>query len=488
MSESERLAPHSVEAEEALLGSILISPDFLDDLAQQIEADDFFIIRNGFVWAALVALYERGDDIDTLTLTDELRQRGQFDDVGGAAYLTYLVNHTPSSIYATAYGSLVERAAFRRDVQGKAQELYNFAQNSGDASDLREAIGETLAELEASAPTENTYLPGYSALEYYRDIMKARTSHDAPELLTMPYEAFAHCVSGIKRGKVVLVSGFSGEGKTLLLENLADWWAMLGNGIFYITTELTREDMLDRLTCRHTGIPYEDVVSRGANVENVMRHLSNEVGEWLPKIDYWETNGASARLIYAQIRRAVRAGKRLIFIDYLSEAVGFETKGRELKDAIDGFFRTIHTYAKQTNTTFVIASQQSNTDHGPTVFGSSIPNQKSALHIRLETSKATESRIYTVDDRLIAVREGNPSPMMAAVIEKNNFGPTGDKPALFKDGARFRFLDESQISSTLAFGDQDIERAQIAHEEARRPKQRGFSDAPAPLQFPDGAR
>jgi len=109
--------------------------------------------------------------------------------------------------------------------------------------------------------------------------------------------------------------------------------------------------------------------------------------------------------------------------------------------------------------TFFIASQQTPTDQGPRVFGSSVPNQKSALHIRLETEKAKESRIYTVDNRLIPVREGDISPMMRLVVEKNTFGPSKVAPALFRDGARYRFLDETQVSFTPAFSDDELEEA-----------------------------
>lgn len=471
------LPPNSPEAEEAILGSVLLDPDTLDDIRDQIAPEDFFIVRNGWVWEAICAIYDRGENIDYVTVVDELRMQKRLDEIGGAAQISYLINHTPASIYAGAYAALVERASFRRRAQDTARELFTQAQGGGDIHELRQYIDDAFVRLVEQSPGDDSLLRGRDALTYYADVLKTRTQEDAPDLLALPWESFARQVPGIKPGKVVLVSGFSGQGKTLFLEGLADWWAMLGHKVFYITTELTREDMLDRMVCRHTGIPYVEVASKTADAQKVMRRFAAEVAGWLPNIDYWETNGADARAIYAQIKRAIKHGRRIIFIDYLSEAVGFQTKGRELKDAIDGFFRTVHDLAKRTGVDFFIASQQSPTDHGPRVFGSSIPNQKAALHVRLEMDKAASSKIYTVDDRLITVREGELDPMMRAVFEKNNFGPTTPDASFFRDGARYRFLDEGQVSATQGYQDSELDEIAARREKSlRQPKQHALSN------------
>lgn len=455
-----RLAPNSVEAEEAVLGSVLIDPDAMLELGGRLSAQDFFLVKHAIIFEALERLARRGDPIDYLTATDELRQMGKLDEIGGAAYLMYLMSHTPSSLYAAAYGELVKRTSYRRRVLAEASTLARTAHDGDiDSYAVQEAVEEAADRIRDALPPRDDYLSGRAALAHYADIIRERTRQDAPETLSVPWEALSRYVAGVKPGKVILVSGFSGEGKTIVLEELAEWWAMMGHKVLYITTELTREDMLDRMVCRHTGIPYNELISKSADADQVIRRVGRQVSAWIGNIDYWETNGASARVIYGQIRRAEKKGRRLVFIDYLSEAVGFDTTQRKLKDAIDGFFRTLHTFAKQTGVTFVVASQQTETDQGPRVFGSSVPNQKCALHIRLAAEKAKESRIYTVDNRLVPVREGEMSPLMTLYIEKNTFGPTKQAVTLFRDGARFRFLDEALISYTPAFSDAELEEA-----------------------------
>lgn len=466
--DNSRLAPNSVEAEEAVLGAILIDPDMMIELDGTLGAPDFFIIKNALVFEALEHLYRRGEPIDYLTATEELRRMGQLEEIGGPAYLTYLINHTPSSLYAAAYGDLVKRASYRRQVLAEASTLAQAAvDGEADSYAVQEAVEAAAERIRDALPPRDDYLSGRDALAHYAEIIRERTREDAPSTLGVPWEGLSRYVTGIKPGKVILVSGFSGEGKTIVLEELAEWWAMMGHKVLYITTELTREDMLDRMVCRHTGIPYEELISRNASAEQVMRQVGQQVSSWIGNIDYWETNGASARAIYGQIRRAYTKGRTLIFIDYLSEAVGFDTTQRQLKDAIDNFIRELHDFAKKTNVNFVIASQQTLTDQEPRAYGSSVPNQKSALHLRLKTEKAKESRIYTVDNRLIPVREGDMSPMMQLFIEKSTFGPQRIGAPLFRDGARFRFLDEQLISYTQAFTDSALEEA-AEHQPAPR--------------------
>ena len=102
-------APYSQEAEEALLGALLLNPQSFLNIASFLTVEDFFLVRHAQIWRALERLHERGERMDYVTISDELRALGVFDEIGGQAYLTQLVNNTPSSVHAEVYGRLVER-------------------------------------------------------------------------------------------------------------------------------------------------------------------------------------------------------------------------------------------------------------------------------------------------------------------------------------------------------------------------------------------
>ena len=109
----ERLAPHSVEAEEAVLGAIMLNQDRLIDL-NFLTPEHFYILRHIWIWQAMQAINNRGEAIDNLTLMEELRNQGHLDEVGGGAYISHLINNTPTSLHAEVYARIVERAAERR--------------------------------------------------------------------------------------------------------------------------------------------------------------------------------------------------------------------------------------------------------------------------------------------------------------------------------------------------------------------------------------
>jgi replicative DNA helicase len=99
--------PHSREAEEAVVGAVLINPEVYYDVAQFLAADDFYIHRNKWIWEAFTRLHEQRIPVDLLTLSEELEKVNQLVDVGGSAYLTSLINQVPSSLNAESYGRIV---------------------------------------------------------------------------------------------------------------------------------------------------------------------------------------------------------------------------------------------------------------------------------------------------------------------------------------------------------------------------------------------
>src|SRR5688572_8342160 len=121
-------APFSQEAEEAVLGSILLDPPQFVALASFLKAEDFFMLRNTYIWKALERLNQRNDPIDHITLAEELENMEVLDTIGGRAYLMQLVNNTGTSMYAEVYGRLVERTAIRRRLMIVSDEIRKLAQ------------------------------------------------------------------------------------------------------------------------------------------------------------------------------------------------------------------------------------------------------------------------------------------------------------------------------------------------------------------------
>ena len=136
--ESVRMAPHNVEAEESVLGSVLIDPEAIFRVSPFLRADDFFIVKNGWVWDAFLKLHERREPIDFVTVCNEMEARGQLGEVGGPAYISHLINVVPTAIHAEGYGRIVERASLRRKLLGAASDIAQLAYE--ESEDVDEVI------------------------------------------------------------------------------------------------------------------------------------------------------------------------------------------------------------------------------------------------------------------------------------------------------------------------------------------------------------
>ena len=115
--------PYSREAEEAVLGAILINPEKYFDVAQIISGQDFYIHRNRWVWDAYGALFEKGQAIDVQTVCEELDAKGHLGEVGGKAFFYNLTSKTPSSMHAESYANIVLDKSQRRSLIEAGQKM-----------------------------------------------------------------------------------------------------------------------------------------------------------------------------------------------------------------------------------------------------------------------------------------------------------------------------------------------------------------------------
>lgn len=159
--------PHSREAEEALIGAVLINPQAIDVI--DLEPSDFYIHRNGWVWKACQALRDKNEVIDFVTVTEMLDVMGHLAEIGGAAYITKLTNNVPSSLHADSYAKRVRDTSIRRQTLAKANELARVAYD--ETNDIVEERANIAVELavtsndDGAVPFGTWMADGYDYLE-----------------------------------------------------------------------------------------------------------------------------------------------------------------------------------------------------------------------------------------------------------------------------------------------------------------------------------
>ena len=148
----ERLPPQNIEAEQSVLGSILIDRDAIARVAEFLQHQDFYRGNHKRIYSAALDLYERGEPADLVTLTDELQRRGWLDEVGGAAYLSSLTALVPTAVHVEYYGRIVERCAMLRRLIQASGQIAALAYGSADAEEAVDQAEAILFQLTQRRP------------------------------------------------------------------------------------------------------------------------------------------------------------------------------------------------------------------------------------------------------------------------------------------------------------------------------------------------
>jgi replicative DNA helicase len=251
-----QMMPHNRDAEEALLGSVLINPEAFLDVAQFLMVEDFYIHRNQWIWQAFVALNERRSPIDVLTVTEELAQHDQLIETGGTAYLTSLASKVPTSMNAEAYGRIIEDYSIRRKLLASANEVARLAYNQEKSLDNVIDEAEKSVFNVAERRSRKDLQPIQSVLSDYFDLVdeRSRRSEDIYGVPTGLVD-LDRLLGGLQKSDLLIVAGRPGMGKTGFLLGAAKTAAMLHKKhVAIFSLEMSNEQLVQRLISQETGI------------------------------------------------------------------------------------------------------------------------------------------------------------------------------------------------------------------------------------------
>lgn len=256
----DRVAPNSTESEQAVLGSVLINPDCLLELSF-LEASDFFMVRNGWIWSAMQAINARYEAIDNLTVVQELRARGQLDEVGGSAYITGLSSIPDDYYHAETYARIVERASIRRKLLGAAGDIANVALNEN--AEISEVVSRAEQMLEAVATRRSAaFLSGGDEIVDTAVDQFLTWIGDPAEVrgLRSGIPTLDQFTGGFVPGRPYTLYGATGMGKSTLGAYIAINFAEQAPGLI-ISTEMESVFWVHRAVSDLTGIPFNKLKS-----------------------------------------------------------------------------------------------------------------------------------------------------------------------------------------------------------------------------------
>ena len=245
---AERLLPHNMEAEEAVIGSLLIDGDCFSRIAPMLQPGDFYRERNQLCFAAALAMFQRDEAIDQLTLAGELARTEKLDAVGGMAYLSHLVSITPTSVHSEDYAEIVSRTATMRKLIDAAAQISALGYNDTDDVDgtLRQAEDALFAvrgarETRGFIPLRQIYD------QYLQDRAGATEPLDSGGPVMSGFADLDELLGGIQRSDMVILGARPSLGKSTLALNICLNAARNGSTSGIFSLEMSREQLAMRI-------------------------------------------------------------------------------------------------------------------------------------------------------------------------------------------------------------------------------------------------
>ena len=316
----DRLPPQSIEAEQSVLGALLIDRDAVIEVAELLRPEDFYRSHHGTVYAAILELSEKREPVDLVTVSEVLERQGQLDAIGGSAYLTSLINLTPTAVNAVYYARIVERKAVLRGLISAAGKIAGIGYD--ESTDVEVSIDKAEQELFAVSqkrvasgfsPLRTLLHSAYDRLDYLHqhkgEVSGIRTGFADLDALT----------TGLQKSDLIILAARPSIGKTSLALNFAEHAAVReGKTVGIFSLEMSKEQLVLRLLSSvanidsqrlRTGFLEEMDFTRLAPAMNTLAEAPIFIDD-TPNITTMELRTKARRL-------QAESGLDLVIVDYL---------------------------------------------------------------------------------------------------------------------------------------------------------------------------
>lgn len=317
---SPKVPPHDNVAEQSVLGAVLIDKDTMVDVAEFLRPHHFYSPIHSMVFQAMMELYESHEPIDVVTTAAQLKKKGTLKDIGGAAYLSDLVNVVPTSAHAQQYARIITESATKRRLVEAAAKITEmaFREEGGAQSIVNDAESEIFAI--AQSTTRRDFIPIKDALASSFDRLDELHKR-AGGLRGVPtgFTEVDTKLAGMQDANLIILAARPGTGKTAMILNMAQHVTVkekIPVGIFSL--EMSKEELVDRLLVSQADIDAWRLKT-GKLTDDDFTRLSDAMGELAEAplfID--DTPGMNIIEMRTKARRLqVEHGVKLIIVDYL---------------------------------------------------------------------------------------------------------------------------------------------------------------------------
>jgi replicative DNA helicase len=437
----DRVQPHNLEAEQAILGSMFLSAEAVEGALAMLHPEDFMRPAHAFIFTAMSELYSRSIPVDHVSVADKLESNGDLEAAGGKPYLLDVTGVPPTAANWPRYADIVKRTATLRQLIGAGTQIVALGYDAPD--DLDEVIGD--AEKIVFDVTNKRV---QSNFKYINDLLKISFKEleelaEAKQHITgVPtgFKELDKLLAGLHKGDLVILAARPSVGKTALALNVAVNAAKAGTSVAVFSLEMGAEQLVQRVLCSEARINLQDV--RTGHVKDADWYAIHTAMGKLANLEFFvdDTPSISILELRAKARRQLRdKPKGLIVVDYLQlmQPQGRRSENRQTE--IAEISRGLKILGKELGVPVLALSQLSRA-----------VEQRQGK--RPQLSDLRESGAIEQDADVVMFidrntdpgaedQEGRPQKGVAEIIvAKHRNGPTGQVPLVFME--RFtKFVD-----------------------------------------------
>lgn len=353
-----RRLPYSPEAEQAVLGSVLIDPDCISQVIDILSAADFFVPENRKIFETLYSMFTNARRIDPVVVLDELKSRGVYDEAGGRAYLYRLMESTPTAANAGEYAKIVKNKAILRGLAAVTEDVRTRAvEEDSDASALLELAEQGLYDLRIGRDRRGLVPLSKAIADSLEDLNALARSGGGMTGIPTGFSDLDFFITGLNKGDLLLLAARPGVGKTSIALNIARNAAVKsGCDVAVFNLEMPRNQVVLRLLSSEAGIDLKKLRMADLKEDEWDRlALATQVLSAAP-IYIDDSSTVSVAEMKARCRQLKKLG--LVIVDYLQlMSTGRKDGNRVLE--VSELSRAMKIMAKELNVPVLCLSQLS---------------------------------------------------------------------------------------------------------------------------------
>lgn len=436
--------PQNIDAEASLLGSLIIDSEAFIKISDMLRADDFFNKQHKTIFKAMQALHDKRSPVDILTLSEQLKNAGELENIGGASYLTELTNFVPTAAHLQQYAEIVADKAIRRRLIGASQDIANIGgDESKSLQDLIEEAESRLFEVSQQHVRQDiTSLESILGDSFDR-LDDLHRNKGGIRGIPTGLRDLDKRLAGLQRSDLVVIASRPSMGKTALMLNIAlDIATKAHQGsVLIFSLEMSKEQLVDRLLAAEAGVDVWKLRTGDGLTDQDFERLSTGMGQLAEApIFIDDTSGITVSDLRTKARRHHhKYPLAAIMVDYLQLMSGgsrFNMVANRVQE-ISEISRSLKILARELNIPVVALSQLSR----------SVENRSPQIP-QLADLRESGSIEQDADVVLFIYREEYYKPdtdrqnITDILIKKHRNGPVGNLELYFdRDQQRFRDLD-----------------------------------------------